>query len=197
MLCHLLFAVTINDLPTFLNSEAVFFADDVCFRETDTDIKILNKLAQSSLNKIVSVIKSAALLFPKKRKNKQVSRVESSRTSLASRTHFEVLGLGLEASSPRKLRCPRLEDCTIFWIVKILQIAWKKIFENLFFKSPEKTFEDLCFFKEHLRLCPWFLALASRGSVLGMAVLGLGLGFFCVLGLGLEPCVLDSKFLWS
>ena len=57
--------------------------------------------------------------------------VESSRTSLASRTssrtHFEVLGLGLglegqvlglglglEASSPRKLVCPRLEDSTIF-----------------------------------------------------------------------------------
>ena len=29
-----------------------------------------------------------------------VAEVESSRTSLASRTHFEVLGLGLEASSP-------------------------------------------------------------------------------------------------
>ena len=27
---------------------------------------------------------------------------------------FEVLGLGLEASSPRKLPCPRLEDSTIF-----------------------------------------------------------------------------------
>ena len=40
--------------------------------------------------------------------------VESSRTSLASRTHFQVLGLGLEASSPRKLPCPRLEDSTIF-----------------------------------------------------------------------------------
>ena len=55
--------------------------------------------------------------------------VESSRTSLASRTssrtHFEVLGhglglegqvlgLGLEASSPRKLACPRAEDRPIF-----------------------------------------------------------------------------------
>ena len=44
-----------------------------------------------------------------------------------------------------------------------------------------KTF----FFGEHLRLCPWpwpraSLFLASRGSVLGRAVLGL------------EPCVLDS-----
>ena len=41
--------------------------------------------------------------------------------SLASRTDFEVLslegqvlGLGLEASSPRKLAYPRLEDSTIF-----------------------------------------------------------------------------------
>ena len=30
----------------------------------------------------------------------------------SSRTHFEVLGL--EASSPRKLPCPQLEDSTIF-----------------------------------------------------------------------------------
>ena len=44
---------------------------------------------------------------------------------------------------------------------------------------------------------PWpraFLSLASRVSVLGKAVLGLDLAsdFFCVLGLGLEPCVLNS-----
>ena len=56
--------------------------------------------------------------------------------------------------------------------------------------------EDLFFFFfwRALALCvlgPWpraFLSLASRVSVLGKAVLGLG--FFCVLGL--EPCVLDS-----
>ena len=35
---------------------------------------------------------------------------------------------------------------------------------------------------------PVSLVLASRGSVLGKTVLGLG--FFCVLGL--KPCVLDS-----
>ena len=61
-----------------------------------------------------------------------LAEVESSRTSLASRTQFEVLGLGLEgqvlglgleASSPRKLACPRLEDSTIFWNVKILWSA--------------------------------------------------------------------------
>ena len=135
--------------------------------------------------------------------------MESSRTSLASRTfsriHFEVLGLGLEASSPQRLACPRLDDSTIFWIVKILWSAWKffwKTFfcgdrlknfcEDLFFffwRSPEKFLwrPFFFFFGEHLRLCPcpWpraFLSLASRVSVLGKAVLGLGLGlgfFLC------------------
>ena len=49
------------------------------------------------------------------------------------------------------------------------------IFEN----RLKNYFEDL-FFGVHLRLCPWSLALASRSSVLGRAVLGL------------ELCVLDS-----
>ena len=132
--------------------------------------------------------------------------MESSRTSLASRTssrtHFKVLGLGLEASSPQKLACVWLEDSTIFWIVKILCSAWKifwKMFfrgdrlknfcEDLFFGDRLKNFcEDLFFFffLESTCACvlgpwPWpraFLSLASRASVLGKAVLGLGLGFF-------------------
>ena len=142
--------------------------------------------------------------------------MESSRTSLASRTHFEVLGLGLEASSPRNLGCPRLEDSTIFWIVKILWSAWKNIWKTFFCEIARKIFvktfffffwdrlksfcEGLFFFLENTCACvlgpwPWpraFLSLASRVSVLGKAVLGLGLGlgFFCVLGL--EPCILDS-----
>ena len=138
------------------------------------------------------------------------AELESSRTSLASRTssrtHFEVLGLGLEASSPRKLPRPRLEDSTIF---EPLEFRWKtpetlrkickdvflvsssrdrlkkffwrpfsfeKIFWRFFFEIAWKKFWR-SFFWEHLRLCPWSLALASRGSV---------------LGLGHEPCVLDS-----
>ena len=43
--------------------------------------------------------------------------------------------------------------------------------------------------------CPWpreGLSLATRGSVLGKAILGLVFFFFSVLDLGLEPCVLDS-----
>ena len=121
----------------------------------------------------------------------------------SSRTHFEVLGL--EASSPRKLLCPRLEDSTTF---EPLKFRWKtpetlrKICKDLFLVSssrdrlkknfwrpfsPEKKFWRPFFFGEHLRLCPWSLALASRGSVLGLEI-------FCDLGLdlGLEPCVLDS-----
>ena len=91
----------------------------------------------------------------------------------------------LEASSPRKLACSRLEDSTIFWIVKILWSAWK-IFWKTFFRGDclknldlfsffffffwdrLKNFcEDLFFFfGEHLRLCPW--SLASSIPVLGL-----------------------------
>ena len=110
------------------------------------------------------------------------SGMESSRTSLVSRTHFEVLGLGMEASSPRKLPCPRLEDSTIF---EQLKFRWKtpetlrKICKYLFFgllKQRSKTFFagkkilKTFFFGEHLRLCPWSLAWASRGSVLGLGL---------------------------
>ena len=66
----------------------------------------------------------------------------------SSRTHFEVLGLGLKASSPRKLPCHRLEDSIVFWTVKILLESARNLAENLrrpFFvflkwKSPEKNF---------------------------------------------------------
>ena len=141
------------------------------------------------------------------------SAVLKPRTGQFSRTW------GLEASSPRKLACPRLEDSTIFWKVKILRSGWK-IFWKAFF--PRRSLEKFLwrpffffffeiawkifvktfffFFGEHLRFVSLvlglgleaFLSLASRVSVLGKAVLGLGLEFFCVLGLGLEPCVLDS-----
>ena len=120
--------------------------------------------------------------------------MESSRTSLASRTDFEVLGLGLEgqvlglgleASSPRKLACPRLEDSTIFWKVKILwsgwKIFWKAFFrgnrlknfcEDLFFfffwRSPEKHLRFVSFTQSTCALCPWSLALASSIPVLGL-----------------------------
>ena len=148
---------------------------------------------------------------------RKLPEVESSRTSLASRTSsrtdFEVLGLGLEgqvlglgleASSPRKLACPRLEDSTIFWKVKILwsgwKIFWKAFFVEIAWKIFVKTF--FFFFGEHLRFvslvlglglehsCPWPReCLSSERLSLALA---LASDFFCVLGLGLEPCVLDS-----
>ena len=51
-----------------------------------------------------------------------------------------------------------------------------------------------------MRLCPWSLALASSVPVLGLERFCPRKGcpwpwpriFFCVLGLGLEPCVLKS-----
>ena len=127
------------------------------------------------------------------------SEEESSRTSLALRTHFEVLGLGLEALSPQKLPWSRFENSTIFCIVEILQIAWKKIWRLLYCGDRLTNFFQDFFFGEPLRLCP--LSLASS-----IPVFGLKKGclwpwpwiFFCVFGLGLglkplvlEPCVLD------
>ena len=75
------------------------------------------------------------------------SEVESSRTSLASRTssrtHFEVLGLGLEASSPwpwpwpRSLRSSKTALSSArgqhyFWTVKILSENAINLVENLY-----------------------------------------------------------------
>ena len=86
----------------------------------------------------------------------------------------------------------------------LLENAWKKILKTLVFWGGDrlkKIFEDFFSLENTcawvLGLWPWpraFLSLASGESVLGRAVLGLGLGFFCVLGLGLglEPCALDS-----
>ena len=119
-----------------------------------------------------------------------MSEVES------SRTHFEVLGLGvglegqvlglgLEASSPRKLACPRLEDSTIFWIVKILwsawKIFWKTFFVEIAWKIFVKTFFFFNVFGDRLKnFCEDLFFLFWRALALVSLVLGL------------EPCVLDS-----
>ena len=145
--------------------------------------------------------------------------MESSRTSLASRTssrtHFEVLGLGLglegqvlglglEASSPRKLACPRLEDSTILNFLENV-FLWRPFFFFFFFwRSPEKLLwrPFFFFFRRALALvslvlglglehsCPWPRECLSSERL----SLALASDFFCVLGLGLglEPCVLDS-----
>ena len=108
------------------------------------------------------------------------TEVESSRTFLASktssRTDFEVLGL--EASSPRKLPCPRLEDSTIF---ERLKFRWKtpetlrKICKDLFlvFSSRDrlkKIFEDLFCRKKIFEDLFFWRTLASVSLVLGLGL---------------------------
>ena len=124
--------------------------------------------------------------------------MESSRTSLASRTHFEIIELGLEASSPQKLPFPRSRTALFFEPVKKLLENVRNLTENL--RKPFlcsligdrlnnflKTYfflllENTCACVLSPRHWPQaFLSLASRGSVLGMAVLGLG--FFVFLAL--------------
>ena len=70
-----------------------------------------------------------------------------------------------------------------------LEIAWKNIFEDLFFRrtlAPVSSVLGLGL--EHS--CPW------PREVLSSERLSLASDFFCVLGLGLEPCVLDSTSGW-
>ena len=144
-----------------------------------------------------------------------LAELESSRTSLASRTHFEVLGLGLETSNPRKLACPWLENSTIFWFVKILWSTWKIFWKTFFSGDRLKNFGEDVFFLEiawkifmPTFFCFWG-ALALVSLVLGLGLehscpwpreglsseglsLSLASDFFFVLDLGLEPCVLHS-----
>ena len=93
-----------------------------------------------------------------------VLEMESSRTFLASRTHSDVFGL--EASSPRKLPCPRLEDSTIFELLKVY-LAPEEFFGKVFFWRSPKNF----FWKTYF--CFW------RALALVSFVLVLGLEHFC------------------
>ena len=115
--------------------------------------------------------------------------MKSSRTQFDVLGHSlegQVLGLDLKASSPRKLHCPRLEGGTIFRVVKSLWSTRKIFWRTVFSRDRVKIFfKDLFFLKSTCTcvfgLWPWpraFLSLASRGSVLGKAVLGLGF-FLC------------------
>ena len=128
-----------------------------------------------------------------------MSEVES------SRTHFEVLGLegqafglGLEAPSPRKLPVLGSRTALFFELLKNFVDRLKKNFEDLFLEIAgkiKKKFFLRLFFGEHLPLVSFVLGLGlehscpcpRKGCPLAHSV-----GFFCVLGLGLEPCVLDS-----
>ena len=83
-----------------------------------------------------------------------------------------------------------------------VEIAWKifvKTFFLFFFWDRLKNFcEDLFFFRRALALVSLILGLGLEHScpwpreVLSSERLSLASDFFCVLGLGLEPCVLYS-----
>ena len=106
----------------------------------------------------------------------------------SSKTHFEVLGLGLEGqvlclglkSSKIDLSLAQglhyFLECSNFvdrlknflQMFFFFEIARKKFFEDLFFRrTPTNFFEDpFFFFGEHLRQCP--RSLASSIPVLGL-----------------------------
>ena len=142
--------------------------------------------------------------------------MESSRTSLASRTHFEVLGLSLEVYKSSKMPCPRQRTALFLICQKWLKMTFFVFVWNFtknlrfsarrsFFWRTPKIPQKICnffqrrpfFFEEHLRIvslvlglgfdhsCPWPReGLSSESRSLA--------SFFCVLGLGLERCFLDS-----
>ena len=79
---------------------------------------------------------------------KKIASMEYGKIVFHSIPYHALLGLGRETSSPWKLPCPRLEDCTTFWTVEILLENARNLTENLrrpFFvflkwRSPEKKF---------------------------------------------------------
>ena len=97
---------------------------------------------------------------------------------------------GLKSS---KIGLSSARGSSIFWIVKILWSAWK-IFWKTFVEIAWKIFVNTFFFLESTcacvlgleHSCPW------PRECLSSERLSLASDFFCVLGLGLEPCVLDS-----
>ena len=113
----------------------------------------------------------------------------------SSRTHFEVLGLGLVGQVLGQVlkNWPVLGSTTaVFFELLKFCVSLEKFFGKRFFvEIAGKIFVKTFFFLECTCACvlgpwPWpraFLSLASRVSVLGKAVLGLGLGFFMSLAL--------------
>ena len=122
----LLFNIYINDLPLASNSTIHLFADDTNLTLSHSNVSTLQQNINDELvnvsywfkvNKLSINFNKTEFMVVTTKQNKpelkvsidnnpikQSPEVESSRTSLASRTssrtHFEVLGLGLEASSP-------------------------------------------------------------------------------------------------
>ena len=109
----LLFLIYINDIMSALNSNPRLFADNTCLNINAVTPSLLSiKMNQELTTELKWTTANKITVNPEK--SHCLTEVESLRTSLASRTYFEVLGLGLEASSPRKLPCSRPEDSTIF-----------------------------------------------------------------------------------
>ena len=112
--------------------------------------------------------------------------MESSRASLALRTHFKVFGL--EAYKSSKMSYPRREDSTFF--VSLKMNHGHDLFFTLLGKSAKtsrKIWKEFCFFWRSPEKN--FGKLFFGGRTLAPCVLGLEKS---VLSLGLEGCVLDS-----
>ena len=86
----------INNLPESFQFSSALFADDQWFWKVGNNIKELNKMAQNSLNKIegwcnengiiiISNSKSTAILFTKKRKNKEITLTFNARNIESSK----------------------------------------------------------------------------------------------------------------
>ena len=102
--------------------------------------------------------------------------------SLTSRTHFEVLGLGLKAYKSSKMSCFRLEDSTFFDLLKMghghdlfslclgNQLKSRRKFGKtfFFFGGRQKKNWGTIFLEDTSALCLWSLALALRIPVLGL-----------------------------
>ena len=150
------------------------------------------------------------------------SKVKSLALALASRPqvleNWPVLGSRTALFFGKLKFCGAVEK--FFGKRFFVEIAWKIFaktffffFFFFFFGDRLKNFcEDLFFFfflESTCALCPWSLALASSIPVLGLESVCPRKGcpwpwpwpriFFCVLGLGLglEPCVLDSTSGWE
>ena len=126
--------------------------------------------------------------------------------SLASRPqvleNWPVLGSRTALSFGKLKFCGAVEK--VFGKRFVVEIAWKIFVKTFFFflRSPEKFLwrPFFFFFGEHLRFvslvlglglehsCPWPRECLSSERL----SFALASDFFCVLGLGLEPCVLDS-----
>ena len=85
--------------------------------------------------------------------------------SLASK----VESLALASKSQVLENCPVLGSRTALFFewLKVCRSA-EKNFLDRFFGDQQKKFLKTFFFGEHLRLCPWFLALASSIPVFGL-----------------------------